>query len=77
MLAQPRTLIPENGDESTEVPVAEKGLEFFEVTGLRVTCLSRSFFIPIGKVDKDVAKITGSSMEIEPLVLEKPVAVDE
>lgn len=53
VLAQPRTLIPENGDESTEVPVAEKGLEFFEVTGLRVTCLSRSFFIPIGKVDKD------------------------
>ncbi len=31
----------------------------------------------LGKVDKDVAKITGSSMEIEPLVLEKPSVGEE
>jgi DNA recombination protein RmuC len=31
----------------------------------------------LGKVDKDIAKISGSSMELEPLVLEKPQTVGE
>jgi DNA recombination protein RmuC len=31
----------------------------------------------LGKVDKDVTKITGKSLETDPLVLEKPVAIAE
>jgi len=31
----------------------------------------------LGKIDKDVAKISGSSAEIEPLALEKPTSQDE
>ena len=70
VIAQPR--LPkhlENEVRTSETSLSQNGLDVFEVTGLYVTCLSRSFFIQIGEVEKDEPILDGDeTVESDQLV---------
>lgn len=51
--AQTRQSLLDNTEDANEIPPLQKGVDFFEVTGVRVTCMSRSFFLSIGEVEED------------------------